>query len=188
MKRIIYVVMLFALVAGCVSCASSKKAKKAKNTPLGMVEDVIPMSGAEYKSDNEYFRAVQSGVSSERSTAQKIAMQNCRQELASSVHASIQAVMENYVKSLSTEESTEHASQYQELAYTVVNQQLADVRTVDEKIYRQDDGTFRYYVCLQMSKSALEKALADKLANDAKINLEFDRERFKILFDSKMAE
>lgn len=144
-----------------------------------MVEEAIPLSGAQYRSNAEYYRAVQNGVSTERSTAQKIAMQNCRQDLAAAIQADVKLVIENYVKNQDTGVAAEHKSQYQELAYTAVGQQLRDVQVVEEKMFRQDNGSFRYYVCMQLPKAALEAAIEDAIAKDAKLNLEFDRAQFK---------
>ncbi|BBL01608.1 MAG TPA: hypothetical protein DCP30_04825 [Alistipes sp.] len=152
-----------------------------------MVEEAIPLSGAQYRSNAEYYRAVQNGVSTERSTAQKIAMQNCRQDLAAAIQADVKLVIENYVKNQDTGVSAEHKSQYQELAYTAVGQQLRDVQVVEEKMFRQDNGSFRYYVCMQLPKAALEAAIEDAIAKDAKLNLEFDRAQFKKIFEEQMA-
>ena len=87
----------------------------------------------------------------------------------------------------STGVSAEHKSQYQELAYTAVGQQLRDVQVVEEKMFRQDNGSFRYYVCMQLPKAALEAAIEDAIAKDAKLNLEFDRAQFKKIFEEQMA-
>lgn len=186
MKKTLFGALALLLAAGAVSCSSSKKAVGTP-APAGMVEETVPLSGPQYRSDANYYRAVQNGASTDRSTAQKIAMQNCRQELAANIQADLQVVMENYVKSQDTGVTTEHKSQYQELSYAVVNQQLRDVQVADEKIFRQEDGSFRFYVCLQMPKAAIEQAVEEAIANDAKLNLEFDREQFKKIFQDQMA-
>lgn len=183
MKRILFGAMALVLVAGAVSCGSSKKATAS---PSGMTQEVVPLSGPEYRSNAEYFRAVQNGVSTERSTAQKIALQNCRQELAAGIESQMQIVIENYTKAQDTGVSAEHKAQYQELAYTVVRQRLVDVQIVKEEMYRETNGMFRYYVCMQMPKAALEAAVEDALAKDAKLNLEFDRAQFKKVFEEQM--
>ena len=180
MKRTLIGAIALVLAAGAVSCSSSKKAV-GPAAPAGMVEEAIPLS------DAEYYRAVQNGVSTERSTAQKIAMQNCRQDLAAAIQADVKTVIENYVKNQDTGISAEHKSQYQELAYTAVNQQLRDVQIVEEKMFRQDNGSMRYYVCMQLPKAALEAAVEDAIAKDAKLNLEFDRAQFKKIFEEQMA-
>lgn len=186
MKKYIFGAFLLLTVTGAVSCSSSRKA--AGSAPAGMVEEVIPLSGPQYHSDAEYYRAVQNAASKDRSTAQKIAMQNCRQELAANIQADLQTVMENFTKNQDTGVSVEHKAQYQELSYAVVNQQLLDVQIVDEKMFRQEDGLYRYYVCLQMPRSAIGDAVEAAIANDAKLNLEFDREQFRTVFQNKMDE
>lgn len=187
MKKLIFS-MLIVAAATSISCSSSKKVVETPApVPSGMVEDVIPLSGPQYRGDAEYYRAVQNGLSKERSMAQKIAMQNCRQELASAVQADVQAVIENYAKNQDTSMTNEHKTQYQELAYTVINQRMTDVQVVDEKIYREANGEYRYYVCLQIPKKSIAEAIEEKLANDAKLNLEFDREQFKKIFQEQMA-
>lgn len=185
MKKYLYGATALLFLVSTTSCSSSKKAIGTP-APVGMTEETVPLSGPQYRSDAEYFRAVQNGVSTDRSTAQKIAMQNCRQELAANIQAELQVVIENYVKEQNTGVAAENKSQYQEMAYTTVKQQLNDVQIVEEKIYRQEDGSYRFYVCLQMSKSAIETAVEAAIAKDAKLNLEFDRDQFTKIFEERM--
>ncbi len=191
MKKIIFGTIVTGLFVALCACGSSKKAvvtppPAPAPSPSGMTEEVMPLSGPAYRSDADFFRAVQNGMSPERSMAQKIAMQNARQDLASLVQANVRAVIENYAKNEQTTVTSEYEAQYQELAYTVVDQQLRDVQVVDEKMYREESGSFRCYVCLQMSKDALEAALADAIAKDAKLNLMFDRMQFKQVYEEQM--
>ena len=195
MKKLIFSLLIVA-AAATVSCGSSKKATAtpAPSTPAvtaaapsGMVEEVVPLSGPQYRSDKQYYRAVQNGLSADRSMAQKIAMQNCRQELAAAIQADTKTVIETYAKSQNTGANSTYTNQYQEMAYTVINQALADVQVVDEKIYRENDGQYRFYICLQMPKAAIEEAVENAIVNDAKLNLEFDREQFKKIFVEQMA-
>ena len=185
MKKYLYGAAALLILAGTASCGSSKKATGTP-APAGMTEEVVPLSGPQYRSDTEFFRAVQNGVSTDRGTAQKIAMQNCRQELAANIQAELQIVIENYVKEQNTGVAAENKSQYQEMAYTTVKQRLSDVQVVEEKIFRQENGSYRF-VCLQMPKTAIETAVEDAIAKDAKLNLEFDREQFKKVFEERMA-
>jgi len=184
MKNLFFGALMLLVSAGMASCGSSKA---AATKPSDMVEEIVPLSGPQYRSDAEYFRAVQNGVSSDRSMAQKIAMQNCRQELAANVESALKALIEQYATDKKIGDNAEVRAQYQELSHTVVNRQLSDIQVVDEKIYRQNDGSFRYYVCLQLSKAKLEQAAAEAIAHDAQLNFDFDREQFKKLFDEATA-
>ena len=42
-------------------------------------------------------------------------------------------------------------------------------------------------ICMQLPKVALEAAVEDAIAKDAKLNLEFDRAQFKKIFEEQMA-
>lgn len=183
MKKILLIACCAALT--CASCSSSKKASKSQ-VPAGMVEEVIPLSGPQYRSDAEYYRAVQNGVSTERSMAQKIAMQNARQELAAAVKADLAQVTENYARSQHMEANKGYQSQMTEMAYTVVDQQLANVGVVAEKLYRETDGSFRYYVCLEMSKDALANQLSNALDSAQSAELEFNKEEFRKIFKEQL--
>ena len=57
-----------------VSCKSKKPVSIAKQE--GLIEVTTPFDSKEYRSDNDYFRAVQSGKSSDLATSKKIAKQN----------------------------------------------------------------------------------------------------------------
>jgi hypothetical protein len=119
--------------------------------------------------------------------AQKVAYQNCIQQLAEAIQADVKAVIENYAKNTETALTLEAASQYQELAYTIIEQKMKDVGTVDEKTFRKNDGTYEYYVCLQMAKKPLEDAIVKSLENEAELKLQFDREQFKKVYQEQMA-
>jgi hypothetical protein len=185
MKKILFGVLALGFMVIAVSCGSSRKLAVTP-APAGMTEEVMPLSGPAYRSDTEYFRAVQSGVSTERGMAQKIGLQNCRQELATNIEAEVRLVIENYARNEQTPVAPEYETEYQEMAYTVVRQQLRDVQIVEDKLYRESNGTYRYYVCLQMSKAALADALEDAAAKKARAKLQFDRERFRKVYDEQM--
>ena len=53
MKRTLIGAIALLLAAGAVSCSSSKKAS-GPAAPAGMVEEAIPLSGAQYRSNAEY--------------------------------------------------------------------------------------------------------------------------------------
>lgn len=184
MKKIMLIACCAAIA--CASCSSSKKASKSP-VPAGMTEEVIPLSGPQYRSDAEYYRAVQNGVSTERSMSQKIAMQNARQELAAAVKADLAQVTENYARSQQMDTNKNYQTQMTEMAYTVVNQQLANVGVVEEKLYREADGSFRYYVCLEMSKTALAEQVVNTLSGAQSADLEFDKEEFSKIFKEQLA-
>lgn len=119
--------------------------------------------------------------------AKKVAMQNARQDLAATVQHEVKAVIENYGQNAAVGAKNENEALYQEMARTVINQQMNGVELVGEKLFRLEDGSYRYHVCLQMSRESLGAGLSDALSNDDRLKLEFDKAQFKKVFDEEMA-
>lgn len=181
MKKLLFAALISLAAA---SCGSSKQATK----PIAQddVEVAIPLSGPKYMSDNKYWRAVQSGISTDVAMAKKVAMQNARQELAATVQHELKAVIENYGQNAAAGNGTENEDIYEELARTVVNQQMNGVEIADEKLFRQADGKYRSHICLQISKKAVVKKTGDLLSNNERLKLEFDQEQFMKVFEEEM--
>ena len=187
MKKMLYWTGVLTLTILFASCSSSRKASKSTPVTPGEIEVTIPLGGPEYQSDAEYWRAVQTGTSKDMSMAKKVAMQNARQDLAATVQHEVKAVIENYGQNAAVGAKNENEALYQEMARTVINQQMNGVELVGEKLFRLEDGSYRYHVCLQMSRESLGAGLSDALSNDDRLNLEFDKAQFKKVFDEEMA-
>ena len=178
MKKYFYFVAVAIIATLSTSCTATKSTVPADN---GAVNVKIPLSGKEYSSNNEYWRAKQSGKSDDMSMARKVAMQNARQELGTSIEAQLKAFMENYSQNFDDKAK----AAYEELGTTTVKQALRNIEVAGEECLQYQDGTYVYHICLQISKLQVMKELEDKLAQEAKLNLEFDRERFRELRDAE---
>lgn len=185
MRKLILLAAGLLFAVAFAGCSSGRKAKSVPMTE-GEVEVTIPLSGPEYRSDAGYWRATQMGESRDAAMAKKLAMQNTRQELAALVQAEVQAVIENYGQNAAIAGKNINEGLYQELTRTVVKQQLNGLEVVGEKLFKLANGDFRYHICLQMSKEALEEKVSEVLSNDERLRLEFDREQFKKIFNEEM--
>ncbi|MBO7194975.1 MAG: hypothetical protein J6V27_02945, partial [Alistipes sp.] len=117
-----------------------------------------------------------------------VALQNARQELAATVQAQVKAVIESYGQNASADNKTQAESLYQELTRTVVNQTLVGADIAGEKLFKTKEGNYRYHVCLQLSKEKVAEEVAKQLSEDEIMKLEFDRERFKQIYDEELAK
>lgn len=192
MKTSLTYIVAIVFAVSFFSCGSSKDSSKSKAVPMDGVEQVIPLSGPEYWTNDQYYRAVKEGVSPNTSMAQKVAMQNARQALAAAVQADVKTVIENYDsnRNLQNQETNlaEMQGKYQELVYTIVDQQLLDARVVGEKLFKLPDNTYKYFVCLQMDKAKLEDRIINTLSKDKKIAQDFDLELFKKIYNEKKGD
>lgn len=187
MKKLFYLgALLLALTISVSSCGSAKTAA----TPNGLTEQVIPLSGPQYRTDASYFRAVQSGKSKDMAMAKKIALQNARQELAANLKTNIRLVIENYNsnRQLPSEDVTTTNSQMTELAYSVVNERLLGSALSEEKLFTTAAGEFQYFVCVELNKAELKQALIDEMKRNEKMMSEAEIEDFRKIFDEQMAK
>lgn len=186
MKRTIYFVsLLLAVLVLTTSCSTAKKT--AINN---LTEQTIPLSEARYRSDANYYRAVQSGKSTDISMAKKVAIQNSRQEIAASIKADLESVTENYAKNrqLPSAERAAFETSMTELTYTVVQQTLAGSVLVEEKMYTTNAGEYLYYVCMELNKEELKQAILDELKKKEKMMSDYELDEFKKTFEQKLSE
>src|SRR6218665_2396114 len=142
------------ILAGC-------KSKKA--TPIqketGAVEISVPFSSKEYRSDENYFRSKQSGRSPNDATAKKIAMQSARAEMASNINATVKRVTDQYTNQRTVGNTMEFENKFEELSREVVNLEMSNVKEIGEKLFKEADGSYTYWIALEASK----KEVFDKI-------------------------
>ena len=177
MRKIFVAILSVSLIFAVAGCGNTKNLSKKEN---------VPLTGKQYSTDKDYFRATQSGKSPDLATAKKIALQNARTELASGIESTLKAVIENYTNQRTVGDKQEFGSKFQEDARTVVNQVLNDVRIIGDEVYKEANGSFTYYIAIEMSKDALTKNLNDRISKDAKLQLDFDEYQFRKIFDEEM--
>jgi hypothetical protein len=59
------------------------------------------------------------------------------------------------------------------------------VKIIGEKTFRETDGRITYFIALEMSKEPVVDRMADRISKDAKLQLEFDRQQFRKIFDDR---
>jgi len=183
MKKIVMIIGVTTALLVMFSCGGSKKLPSVQT---GAIEVAVPLSGKEYNSDKDYFRASQNGKSPDLATAKKIALQNAKTELAGNIQTIVKAVTENYTNQRTVSDKQEFENKFEENARAVVNQTINDVKVIGEKTFKEADGKITYYIAIEMSKSAVVNDVADRISKDAKLQLDFDKHQFMKIFDEEM--
>jgi hypothetical protein len=151
----------------------------------GSTEITIPLSGREYKSDKDYFRATQSGKSSDLATSKKIALQNAKTELAGNIQSTMKVVVDNYTDQRTIGDKQEFENKFEEYSRTAINQTLNDVTIIGDKVFKEADGKYTYYIAIEVSKEPIVKNVSDRISKDAKMQLDFDQSRFRQVLDDE---
>jgi len=164
--------------------------KSKKGTPVqketGAVEITVPFSSKEYRSDENYFRAKQVGKSPDLATAKKIAFQNARAEMAANIQATVKRVTDQYTNQRSVGNTQEYENKFEELTREVVNMQMSNVKEIGEKIFKEPDNSYSYWIAIEAGKKEVFEKMDAKISNDAKLKLDYDKQKFQQIFDAEM--
>ncbi len=163
---------------------------KAKKTPIqketGAIEISVPFSSKEYRSDNDAFRAKQVGKSPDLATAKKIAFQNAKAEMAGNIQSMIKRVTDQYTNQRSVGKDQEYENKFEELSREVVNLQLSNVKEIGEKTFKEPDGAYSYWIAIEAGKKEVFEKMDQKISNDSKLKLDYDKQKFQQIFDAEM--
>lgn len=184
-SKIVAAVLIFALAVASVSSCKSKK-----GTPIeketGAKEISVPFSSKEFQSDKDNFRAKSSGNSPDMATAKKIALQNAKSEMAGLISTTIKRVTEQYTNQRQISNTQEFSNKFEEMAREVTNQQLSDVRVLEEKILKETNNTFTYWVAIEANKKVVLEGVDRGISNNQKLQQDYDRKKFEEIFNTEM--
>ena len=165
-------------------CKSKKTTPVQKET--GAVEITVPFSSKEYRSDEDHFRAKQVGKSVDIATAKKIAFQNARAEMAGNINAIVKRVTDQYTNQRTVGNAQDFENKFEELSREVVNLQMSNVKEIGEKIFKEPDGSYTYWIAIEAAKKEVFDKIDARISSDAKLKLDYDKQKFQQVFDAEM--
>ena len=178
---LISVIIIFMMLS-VTSCKTPQTLEKT----TGAVEISVPFSESKYKTDKDFFRDKQMGKSQDLATSKKIALQNAKSELAGNIKAIVKRVTDQYTNQRTVGDKQDFENKFEELAREVVDQTLTDVRVIDEKIFKETDGKFSYWVAIETSKQSILDGVEAKISKNEKLQLDYDKKKFEDVFNSEM--
>lgn len=167
-----------------IGCKSKKATPIQKET--GAKEITLPFSSREYKTDEDFFRARNVGKSPDLATAKKIALNNAKSELASNIQTTIKKVTDQYTNQRTVANKQEFENKFEELSREVTNLTIANIRVKDEKVFKEEDGSYTYWVAIEADKKTIFDNIEQKISNDAKLKLDYDKKKFEEIFNAEM--
>ena len=187
MKTRHFTLMILLAVVTVMGTACKKK-KKVTETPKPTGEVLINeyCTGEQYQSTKDAFRSTATGESMDRETAKKKARSNAQSELAKTISSTMKIVGDNYVNSTEFNNKEEVTETFQEMARTVVDQELRGAVEICEKLTQRPDGTFVSYVALELSGSKIADAYNSGLSQNEKLKADYNYEKFKETFEKEM--
>lgn len=177
-------ILIPAVAISMLTACKSKKQPIQKET--GAVEITVPFSESKYRSDNEAFRAKQVGKSPDLATAKKIAFQNARSEMAANINSMVKRVTDQYTNQRTVGNTQEFENKFEELAREVVNLEMSNVKEIGEKIFKEPNGSFSYWIAIEAGKKEVFDKLDAKISSNASLKLDYDKQKFQQIFDAEM--
>ena len=95
---------------------------------------------------------------------------------------------DNYASSYQQGIEEEAKSRFQDLVRQVVDQKLSGTIVVCDKTMRTQDNKFRCYVVVELNGDDLLQDIANKVANDDKLRIDYEYEKFKKEFEKEMGK
>jgi hypothetical protein len=168
-----------------VGCKSKKAVAVEKQT--GLIEVSTPFDSKEYRSDENSFRSKQSGKSPDQATAKKIAYQNARAEMAANINATVKRVTDQYTNQRTVGNTQEFENKFEELSREVVNLEMSNVRELGQKTFTDpSDKSWTVWIALEADKKSVFDKIDAKISSDAKLKLDYDKQKFQQIFDAEM--
>ena len=186
--RIFKIVTLFAvstlLVVGCKSKEEVGVSPKQQGEVL--LEQYC--SGKDFFSDKKTFRASAIGESLDQMTSKKKARSNAQSELAKTMNSTMQIVGDNYVSSTEFNNKEEVTESFNEMARTIVNEELRGAIKICEKFTQTSEGKYKCYMAIELSADKLVAKYHERLSKDEKVKAQYNYEQFKKTFEEAMEQ
>jgi hypothetical protein len=119
-------------------------------------------------------------------TAKKIGLQNAKSEMAGMIQTTMKKVTEQYTNQRQVGSTQEFNNKFEELAREVTNQTLVDVAVIGEKIFKETNNTYTYWVAIEANKKSILEGVEKAIGQNAKIAQDYDKKKFEEIFNAEM--
>ena len=180
MKKILLGIIALTTTMSLMSCGGPKKVNVAgtSSSPEGVAVNLV-FSGDKYKTDNDFFRANNSGVSTDHAMAKDIALMNAKSEIATSIQTMMDVFGKQYLSNTTVGDNMEARRDFQRNLIENAKASLQDVRVQDEKMfYKEENKRYTYYIAIEIPKKSLLEGIKNKVSNEDKLKLKFDEKQF----------
>ena len=184
LKSIVVFAVSALLVVGCKS--KEEVGITAKEQGEVLLEQYC--SGEDFFSDKKTFRASAIGESLDQMASKKKARSNAQSELAITINSTMQVVGDNYISSTEFNNKEEVTESFNEMARTIVDEQLRGAIKICEKFTKTSDGKFKCYMAIELSADKLVAKYHERLSKDEKLKAQYNYEEFKETFEEAMEQ
>lgn len=170
-------------VAGLNSCKS--KEKVSTNSEVGTVLENMPCED-KGRSDKNFFRASAMATSSDLSLAKEKALLNAKQRLVTLINSNTKSVTDRYVNEREFGDAAEFEQKFENLTREVADETISNIVVACEKASVLDNGKYRGFVAIEVSKDDILNGISKKLSGNQKLQVDYDKAKFEEIFNQEM--
>lgn len=183
-KRILGIgIFTLALTAGMFSCKS--KEKVSTNSEVGTILENMPCED-KGRSDKNFFRASAMATSSDLSLAKEKALLNAKQRLVTLINSNTKSVTDRYVNEREFGDASEFEQKFENLTREVADETISNIVVACEKASVLDNGKYRGFVAIEVSKDDIMNGINNKLSQNQKLQVDYDKKKFEEIFNQEM--
>ena len=192
MKKILFIMAAAVVFA---ACGAKKAAQPVTATSAFAQEEEVIVPCTEFRSDKKALRASGSAISPNMQNAKDKAAMNARRELATAAQTFMQRVSETYTSSYDVDQRADFGARYQDMARQVAAKLMQGSEICCDKLTKTvgADGSLMYhaYVAVEIEKDDLYKDFSQsmkQLTGAEKAMIDFDAEKFRVVFDEEFGK
>src|SRR5690606_24691566 len=106
--------------------------------------------------------------------------------MAGNINSVVKRVTDLYTNQRTVGNTQEFENKFEEMAREVVNLQMSNVKEIGEKIFKEPDGSYTYWIAIEADKKEVFQKIDARISNDAKLKLDYDKQKFQQVFDAEM--
>jgi len=167
------------LFVGC------KSTKVTTNKEVGRILEDIPCD-KEGVSDKNYFRASAIATSNDLSLSKEKALLLAKQRVSTLISTRIKGVTERYVNETEVQNQGDFEQKFENLTREVIDLQMNDITIICNKSSVLDDGRYRSFCAIEISKEEFYNGIDKGLSNDKKVQVDYDKMKFEKIYKEEM--
>lgn len=179
------VVLSLLMISGFSSCKSKKKV--SAKSEIGDIIEELPCEN-KGRSDKNYFRASAMSTSSDLSLAKEKALLQAKQRLVTLINSNTKSVTDRYVNEREIGDAAEFEQKFENMTREVADETINNIVVICEKASVMDNGKYHGFVAIEVHRDDVLNGIQDRISNDAKLQLDYDKKKFQEIFEEEMEQ
>ncbi len=175
----------FVLISGISGCKS--KGKVSAKSEIGDIIEELPCED-KGRSDKNFFRASAMSTSSDLSLAKEKALLLAKQRLVTLINSNTKSVTDRYVNEREISDAAEFEQKFENMTREVADETINNIVVICEKASITDEGKYHGFVAIEVKKDDVLKGFDRRISNDAKLQLDYDKQKFREIFEEEMEQ